>query len=304
MDAKGRPIAVENLKIGDKILGADGQPVNITDVTSRVAPLYRISMSFTGKDLQDDDDDVVEHKSDLVVTADHPLLFRRIPPPHALLPSETEAEVRARIATVLGGLPPLSPTKRRSNQSIVLPKYSRRRNGNGPERDTKHVPSNYKFTSRDVRRELLAGFVDGDGHYGYNVNIFEIVQSTLWHQPVIDDALFIICSLGYPVTVSYKDPDGHVTADGKPDRRRNASVRIVFSPEINEFPCRIERKQARGRTRAPPTTFKVERVSAAGSGTVHGFVVDGDHRVLRSDFLVVRDSSDPSSPPPVVPTSA
>ncbi|KAL1408859.1 pre-mRNA-splicing factor 8 [Vanrija albida] len=109
--------------------------------------------------------------------------------------------------------------------------------GSGPANDSKRIPHEYMYNSRAVRQDLLGGFVDGDGHYGHATNCFELVQAPGWHLGLIHDPLFIIRSLGYPVHISFTDPNGRATLDGLPDLRARAGSCIVFSPNDGEFDC-------------------------------------------------------------------
>lgn len=117
----------------------------------------------------------------------------------------------------------------------------------GPLADSKRIPPGYLFNSRKVRQQLLAGFVDGDGTYDYSTNTAVIGQSTHWHLGLIEDLIFLIRSLGYPMTSVWLDPDGHTTADGKPCGELYSMCMLTFHLWLDELPCLLTRKHVRRR---------------------------------------------------------
>lgn len=56
----------------------------------------------------------------------------------------------------------------------------------------KHIPDDYKFNSREVRLEVLAGLVDSDGYYGNGCYEF-----TFKSEKLADDIIFLSRSLGF-----------------------------------------------------------------------------------------------------------
>ena len=56
----------------------------------------------------------------------------------------------------------------------------------------KHIPHMYKCNTKEIRLQLLAGFIDADGHY--HQNCFDIIQK---NETILDDIIFLARYLGF-----------------------------------------------------------------------------------------------------------
>lgn len=146
--------------------------------------------------------------------------------------------------------------------------------------NNKHIPYEYLTASLDVRKKILAGIVDSDGHY--SMSGFEI---TLKSENLIDDIIFLCRSIGlscYKKKVFKKCCNNGVIGE---------YFRINISGELSSIPCLLERKKAKKRIQKKNnlvTGFTVEKV---GIGEYFGFSVEGsDELFLLSDFTVVHNS--------------
>lgn len=125
----------------------------------------------------------------------------------------------------------------------------------------KRIPDEYKINSREVRLDILAGIIDISGTYNdrYVLSISEKVFS--------DDIVYVARSLGFCV-----------------DRKDNF---IYIGGDVGNIPCRIHKR--------PALTFQDSQVSdfdviPQGFGDYYGFTIDGDHRFLLGSFDVVRNT--------------
>ena len=92
----------------------------------------------------------------------------------------------------------------------------------------KHVPNDYKINDVETRMQLLAGFLDADGHLSKDNN-FEFSQKS---KKLFDDIVFIGRSLGLMVSVEKPKK-----IKGKIYHRAN-----IYGPGIDEIPTKIHRK--------------------------------------------------------------
>lgn len=143
----------------------------------------------------------------------------------------------------------------------------------------KRILPSYKFGSREVRQQVLAGLLDTDGFY--NSGCYEI--STKF-EGLAQDIIFVARSLG-------------LAAYCKPSRKRctNTGVwgnyyRIGIFGDATELPIRVPRKKQPCRKMDKNPLLTGFEIVPAGEGEYYGFSVDGDHRYLLGDFTVTHNS--------------
>ena len=122
------------------------------------------------------------------------------------------------------------------------------------------IPHHYKTGSRETREALLSGLLDSDGHknsYAQNIMAFSTASKEL-----VDDVAFIARSLGlYPLSKSK-------TVNGK------TYYGLMISKSTHK-------------ENVLHTDFTVHKV---GLGDYYGFSVDQDHLYVMSDFTVTHNS--------------
>jgi len=325
---------VENVKIGDKVMGPDGKPRNVVDLHSGISPMYRIDQE-RGESYTVTDDHILtlvctENKKngdkktissnytkgkmidiglqeylksskqfknlykgvscgvdfDLKEIAMEPYVFG------LWLGDGNGKGDRLGLTTMddvtrdswisywenLGGK--IVKTDQPNNKSSVYFV-----NGIGTIKkvmsfalkdNEKTIPDCYKLNSRDVRLNVLAGFIDADGYaagpgYGYIQKNKDIAYSIA----------FIARSLGLDVTV-------------KQCRKRcvNNGVwgtyyRGHISGDCSIIPCRLKKCEKR-KVKVP--IGKKITVTPVGDGEYYGFVLDGDKRFLLSDFTITHNT--------------
>jgi hypothetical protein len=325
---------VENVKIGDKVMGPDGKPRNVVDLHSGISPMYRIDQE-RGESYTVTDDHILtlactENKKngdkktissnytkgkmidiglqeylksskqfknlykgvscgvdfDLKEIAMEPYVFG------LWLGDGNGKGDRLGLTTMddvtrdswisywenLGGK--IVKTDQPNNKSSVYFV-----NGIGTIKkvmsfalkdNEKTIPDCYKLNSRDVRLNVLAGFIDTDGYaagpgYGYIQKNKDIAYSIA----------FIARSLGLDVTV-------------KQCRKRcvNNGVwgtyyRGHISGDCSIIPCRLKKCEKR-KVKVP--IGKKITVTPVGDGEYYGFVLDGDKRFLLSDFTITHNT--------------
>lgn len=139
-----------------------------------------------------------------------------------------------------------------------------------------HIPDAYKYAEEDVRKEVLAGLLDTDGHYDRRCNIYDFVQLD---RTIAEDTAFLARSLGLCVTIRPKTVDGTVYQ------------RLTISGDATHLPLRIARKQARPREQKKNPLITGFSVEPLGEGEFFGFELDGDGRFLLGDFTVTHNTT-------------
>lgn len=146
----------------------------------------------------------------------------------------------------------------------------------------KHIPTSYLVNSRTVRLELLAGILDSDGSYDVRGNCFDIIQK---NERVLDDVVFLARSLGFSAykkecTKRCVNSEGHI----------GVYYRCCISGNVSEIPCHIARKQPSERKQVKDVLVTGFTVDELEEDEYFGFVLDGNHRFLLSDFSVVHNT--------------
>jgi superfamily II DNA or RNA helicase len=143
--------------------------------------------------------------------------------------------------------------------------------------NSRHVPDSYKYGPASVRRELLAGLIDSDGHISKG-GCDWISKS----QQLAEDFAFICRSLGLSCYLSRQEKG--IRETGFRDHYWRASV----SGDLSQLPMRDKIAAPRAqKKRHLVHGISVERI---GIGDYFGFEIDGDRLFLLGDFTVTHNT--------------
>ena len=145
----------------------------------------------------------------------------------------------------------------------------------------KHIPKEYLFNSEEVRKAILAGLLDTDGH---NSNHSGIVEITTKFDQLSKDILFLARSLGFRANCVVKK------ATIKSLDFEGSYYRINISGDFSKLGMLIDRKIPEYKGHRDPLNTGIE-VEYIGEGDYAGFAVDGDNLYLLEDFTVTHNSS-------------
>lgn len=143
----------------------------------------------------------------------------------------------------------------------------------------KHVPKSYLSSSVHTRMNVLAGFIDGDGHLscgGYEL--------CLKDNDLVGGVVMLARSLGLRVTVADKFSKCQ-------NFEGTIYKRIFISGHTSTIPVRLSRKKAPERKQIKDALRTGITVTPVGRGEYFGFSVDKDHLFLLGDFTVTHNST-------------
>lgn len=141
----------------------------------------------------------------------------------------------------------------------------------------KHIPTDYKVNDVETRLQLLAGFLDADGHLTKSNN-FEFSQKS---KQMFDDVVFVARSLGLMVSVGKSK-----IIDGVEYHRAN-----IYGNGIEDIPVKIPRKVSEEyRHNKDPLVYEIQ-VKELDRGKYYGFELDGNGRFMLADFTVTHNTS-------------
>jgi len=148
----------------------------------------------------------------------------------------------------------------------------------------KHVPDIYKCNSRDIQLQLLAGFIDADGHCvkscGYDV--------VLKDERLADDIIFMARSLGF---AAYKEICQKTCTNAPGGPKTGTYYRFFIHGEgLEQVPTKLERKRCQPRKQVKDALVTRIRLERLEEDNYYGFEIDGNRRFLLGDFTVTHNT--------------
>lgn len=151
--------------------------------------------------------------------------------------------------------------------------------------NNKHIPEEYKLTTRENRLSLLAGLIDSDGYYNPKNNSLEITQK---NKVLADDIVFLVRSLGMRAMI--KECEKSCTYKG--EKKYGIYHRITISGYgLNEIPVLLKRKKARPNKQKKNCLNTGIKLIPLEEDKYYGFQIDGNSRFLLGDFTVTHNTS-------------
>lgn len=138
------------------------------------------------------------------------------------------------------------------------------------------IPNNYKINSMENRLRLLAGMVDASGYYDVQSNIFEFIHK---NENLVDDFMFVARSVGMS---AYKKTLKQCEGFGI-----DLYYRCVLSNLIPNIPTKFDYKPNENLQKKLLSNFSIKKVK---HGEYFGFELDGNHRFLLEDCSVVHNT--------------
>ena len=141
--------------------------------------------------------------------------------------------------------------------------------------ENKYIPHHYKCNSIEIQLQLLSGIIDADGYF--NMDNYKIIQK---HKRLSQDISFLCRSLGFCVKE-------HVIID--------ASNVVYYKNIINGdglqfIPVKYEHKKAKFKYRVIDTLKYRIDVQRLGEDDYYGFEIDGNRRFVLGDFTVTHNT--------------
>lgn len=141
--------------------------------------------------------------------------------------------------------------------------------------EEKFIPECYLMASVEVRRQLLAGLIDTDGHLADGLYEFSTKSGQLGN-----DITRLARSLGFVVNNRPKVVNG-VTYR-----------RITIMGDVFKIPCRVDRKICRYEFNRNVDQHhrRIREIEELGEDDFYGFTLDGDHLYYIDNFILNHNS--------------
>ena len=146
----------------------------------------------------------------------------------------------------------------------------------------KHIPDDFKYNSRKVQLELLAGIIDSDGSNAHNS--YDIIQK---NETLMDDIIYLVRSLGF---AAYKK-ECKKSCMYKGEKKVGTYYRTnIHGKGLEEIPVKCERKKVEPRKQIKDALVTRIKIEPVGVDNYYGFELDGNHRYLLGDFTVTHNT--------------
>lgn len=147
----------------------------------------------------------------------------------------------------------------------------------------KHIPNEFKYNSREVRLNVLAGLIDSDGHFskgGYSI--------TQKNKQLAEDITYLSRSLGYytsliPKIAKMKRSDGSIY------QCRVYKISI-YGKNLEDLPIKVLRKKVVRKSIIFDSVITQIKIEKDIVDNYYGFQLDGDHLFLLEDFTVTHNT--------------
>lgn len=145
----------------------------------------------------------------------------------------------------------------------------------------KHVPDMYKYNSVEVRKNVIAGLIDTDGYVSHRNGRITISNT---NKRIIDDAVFILRSLGQSVVVC--EFNLRVSSGGIVGKK--IVYQLCFNPTMT-FPTKVKRKKiTKLSINKKRAIVSIERKEGLGYGNC--IQVDGGIYLVGDTFIPTHNS--------------
>jgi len=137
----------------------------------------------------------------------------------------------------------------------------------------KFIPTDYLINDVDIRKALLAGFIDSDGsQYNKSYSI------TTKYPRLTEDIITLCRSLGYCAYYSERVINNIVY------------YRVNISGDLSDLPIKLKHKKSEVRLQKKDVRVTSFDIKPLGVDNYYGFTLDGNHRYLLKDFTVTHNT--------------
>jgi GTPase len=258
------------------------QYVNLNRSTQSALKLYRVGVDYPGKDIPFDaymfgywlGDG--SKGSSRITTADSDIVkhFRTVLPIYGLCMTKCTAPYQYNISSAEGKY-------HGCNQFLNFIKDF--------SLSEKYIPNIFKYNSREVRLDILAGLIDSDGYLGKDRAGYSFTM-TRKNEKLVNDIIEVSRSLGF---ASYKKYCVKTCTNGKDGPVKCECISFsIYGQGIQELQPVLKRKQAKNRESNKDVLLTgIRNIVIEPDQEYYGFELDNNGRYLHDDFTVTHNSS-------------
>lgn len=150
--------------------------------------------------------------------------------------------------------------------------------------NNKHIPEDFKLNTSNIQLKVVAGLIDTDGTYNSRKNFFEITQR-YDRKHILDDIKFMCEANGLKCSLTSRIGTGK--------KKGVLHYRLRISGNLSIIPTKISRKKGinstayKSRNCWNDYTFRVEPYEV---GEYYGFTVDKNHLFVLGDLTITHNT--------------
>lgn len=150
--------------------------------------------------------------------------------------------------------------------------------------NNKHIPEDFKLNTSDIQLKVVAGLIDTDGTYNSRKNFFEVTQR-YDRKHILNDIKFMCEANGLKCSLTSRISNGK--------KKGVLHYRLRISGNLSIIPTKISRKKGinsiayKSRNCWNDYTFKVEPYEV---GEYYGFTVDKNHLFVLGDLTITHNT--------------
>lgn len=247
---------VQNVKVGDQIMGDDSTPRNVLSLAHGRETMYKVH------EMGDGDSSYIVNESHILSLKQGP--NRKDPVVDISVKDYLHGENENGVNNVLYGyrVPIIFP-----EEEMLFDPYSYGKMLVGfMYREISH---NYKCNSRENQLKLLAGIIDTIGTY--KLGTYVISEND---EKLIEDVQFVARCLGFSVKREY-------------DNENYIKTLIIYGKGLDELPLRVQRRIHIKQKDSLNYRIRLERLP---EDDYYGFEIDGNRRFVLGDFTVTHNT--------------
>jgi superfamily II DNA or RNA helicase len=155
--------------------------------------------------------------------------------------------------------------------------------------DNKHIPIEYKCNSREIQLKVLAGLIDSNGYL--SSDCYEITHTS---EKLVDDIVFICHSVGFATYKTQTCANSKSECDAKKDPNDKDGIYykcIIYGGGVEQIPVLLAHKKADPQKQIEDPLVYEFSINPLGVGEYYGFTLDGNGRFLLGDFTVTHNTA-------------
>ena len=249
---------VEDVVVGDKLVGYNGQTRTVLKLFNHQEMMYKVKPIRSDEFVVNGEHilplwNAESKKIDYLTVSDYANKAKWYKHVHYLMTNDKEIEFDSNVEL------PFDPYTLATSES----------------RD-EGIPEIYLTASIEARYQLLAGLIDTDGCISTNGSFYDFCVKS---KSLRDDVVRLARSLGFNTSTSTKFVNG------------NPYYRLHILGDIEKIPVRVKRK-VKTKTFNPNKdphheSFDIEQMSV---GEYYGFMLDGDHLYYNDNYVLQHNS--------------
>lgn len=145
----------------------------------------------------------------------------------------------------------------------------------------KHIPVDYRASSKSIRLKVLAGLIDSDGYLTVN-NSYEIAQLS---DKLSVDIVRLARSLGF--RVGYSKRIKTCVKKDAPNVSKLYNIMLISGRNISDVPCLLKRKKAKACNNDRDFLITQINVEKYEIGNCTSFQINGDGKFFGQDYTVL-----------------